>query len=98
MNPYTLPHPLKIQKGISSARSDNTKSLKGIVLEWISPPGIPINPPLSENVKTNRGYRHPLTGTLLCPVGVDWNDAESVFHLLDMLFTPLIPPFSVRKA
>jgi hypothetical protein len=28
---------------------------------------------------------------------VDWNDAESVFLLLDMLFTPLIPPFSVRE-
>jgi hypothetical protein len=28
-NLYTLPHPSKIQKGISSARSDDTKSLKG---------------------------------------------------------------------
>ncbi|KAF8240776.1 hypothetical protein L208DRAFT_1168893, partial [Tricholoma matsutake] len=34
-----------IQKGISSARSDDTKSLKGVVLEWISPPGIPIHSP-----------------------------------------------------
>ncbi|KAF8239325.1 hypothetical protein L208DRAFT_1238246 [Tricholoma matsutake] len=65
-----------IQRGISSARSDDTKSLKGIVLEWMSPPGIPLNPPLSRNVKTNRGYHHPVTGTLLCPAGLDWNDAD----------------------
>ena len=98
MNPYTFPHPLKIQKGISSARSDDTKSLKGVVLEWISPPGIPLNPPLSRNVKTNRGYHHPVTGALLCPAGLDWNDAESAFLLFHMLFTPLIPLFfSIRE-
>ncbi|KAF8222061.1 hypothetical protein L208DRAFT_1324455, partial [Tricholoma matsutake] len=65
-----------IQKGISSARSDDTKSLKGVVLEWISPPSIPVRPPLSRNVKTNRGYHHPTTGALLCPAGLDWNDAD----------------------
>ena len=82
---------------MSSARSDDTKSLKGVVLEWISPPGIPVNPPLSRNVKANRGYHHPITGALLCPAGVDWNDAELVFLLLDMLFMLLIPPFSVHE-
>ncbi|KAF8226158.1 hypothetical protein L208DRAFT_1303342, partial [Tricholoma matsutake] len=71
-----------IQKGISSARSDNTKSLKGVVLEWISPPSIPVHPPLSRNVKTNRGYHHPTTSALLCPAGLDWNNAESVCEKL----------------
>ncbi|KAF8227769.1 hypothetical protein L208DRAFT_1294966, partial [Tricholoma matsutake] len=61
---------------ISSARSDDTKSLKGVVLEWISPPSIPVHPPLSWNVKTNRGYHHPTTGALLCPAGLDWNDVD----------------------
>ena len=97
MNPYGFPHPLKIQKGISSAQLDDTKSLKGIVLEWISPPGVPLNPPLSRNVKTNRGYHHPVTGALLCPDGLDWNDAESVPLPLHRLFTALIPPFSLRE-
>ena len=27
----------KIQKGVSSARSDDTKSLKGAILDWIMP-------------------------------------------------------------
>ena len=67
---------MKIQKGISSARSDDTKSLKGIVLDWITPRDKALSPPLSQNVKTNRGYHHPVTGALLCPAGLDWNDAE----------------------
>ena len=73
---YVIPYPLKIQKGISSARSDNTKSLKGAVLEWISPHNIPTHSPLSWNIKANRGFHHPLTSALLCPAGLDWNDAE----------------------
>ncbi|KAF8221194.1 hypothetical protein L208DRAFT_1329645, partial [Tricholoma matsutake] len=64
-----------IQKGISSARLDDNKCLKGVVLEWISPPSIPVHPPLSQNVKTNRGYHYP-TGALLCPAGPDWNNAD----------------------
>jgi hypothetical protein len=96
-NLYIFSHPSKIQKGISSARSDDTKSLKEVVLEWISPPNIPVQPPLSRNVKTNRGYHHPATGALLCPASLDWNDTESVFLLLRMLLMPLIPTFRVRE-
>ncbi len=66
----------QIQKGVSSARSDDTKSLKGVVLEWIAPRDKPLNPPLSRSVKTNRGFNHPVTGALLCPAGLDWNDPE----------------------
>ncbi|KAH6879639.1 hypothetical protein BKA70DRAFT_1378314 [Coprinopsis sp. MPI-PUGE-AT-0042] len=28
------------------------------------------------NVKTDRGFYHPRTGELLCPVGYDWNNPE----------------------
>ncbi|KAI0055466.1 hypothetical protein BV25DRAFT_1873121 [Artomyces pyxidatus] len=65
-----------IQKGISGARSDDTKSIKGPVLEWITPLGQHLSPPLSRNVKMDRGYHHERTGQLLCPAGLDWNDAE----------------------
>jgi hypothetical protein len=73
---YFLLFLLQVQKGVSSARSDDTKSLKGAVLDWISPRDIPLNPPLSRNVKTNRGFHHNATGALLCPAGVDWDDPE----------------------
>jgi hypothetical protein len=80
----------KIQRGVSSARSDDTKSLKGAVLDWIFPRDgdmrnvLPMDPPpqpLSRNVKTNRGFHHPITGALLCPAGLDYNDAERVSWL-----------------
>ena len=77
----------KIQKGVSSARSDDTKNLKGVVLDWIFPRDgdtrnfLPIDPPpqpLGQNIKTTQGFNHPLTGALLCPAGLDYKDEERV--------------------
>ncbi|KAH7913392.1 hypothetical protein BJ138DRAFT_1002389 [Hygrophoropsis aurantiaca] len=65
-----------IQKGAASARSDDTKSLKSAVLDWITPRGQPLNPPLARNVKADRGYHHECTGVLLCPADLDWADNE----------------------
>jgi hypothetical protein len=71
-------YPIQIQKGASSARSDDTKTLKGAVLDWITPKGQVLAPPLSRNLKVNRGFHHEMTGRLLCPAGVDWGDEEYV--------------------
>lgn len=71
----------KIQKGMSSARSDDTKSLKGPVLDWIVPRGQSLQPPLARNIKTDRGFYHEHTGRLLCPAGMDWSDSEYTVHL-----------------
>ena len=68
----------KIQKGVSTARSDDTKSLKGPILDWITPQGQSLNPPLARNVKMDRGFHHERTGALLCPVGMDWSNNEFV--------------------
>ena len=67
---------LQIQQGISSARLDDTKSMKGAVLDWIVPCHVPLNPPIAHNVKTNCGYQHFVTGGLLCPAGLNWHDPE----------------------
>ena len=64
------------QKGVSGARSDDTKSLKGVVVDWIAPRDGVLQPSISRNVKTNRGFHHPVTGSLLCPAGLDWNDSR----------------------
>jgi Family of unknown function (DUF6698) len=68
----------QIQKGAAQARSDDTKSLKSAVLDWITPRGQPLNPPLSRNVKVDRGFQHECTGSLLCPAGLDWSCPEYV--------------------
>jgi hypothetical protein len=64
----------KIQKGASTARADDTKGLKGVIVDWITPRGRNLEPPLMRNVKTDRGFYHDRTRELLCPVGLDWND------------------------
>ncbi|KAH6872022.1 hypothetical protein BKA70DRAFT_1130313 [Coprinopsis sp. MPI-PUGE-AT-0042] len=66
-----------IQKGSAGARADDTKGLKGVILDWITPRGQSLQPPLMRNVKTDRGFYHPRTGELLCPIGHDWNDPET---------------------
>jgi hypothetical protein len=67
------------------------KSLKGVVLDWITPRDTGhLNPPLSRNVKTNRGFHHPVTGRLLCPTGLDWNDSEHVPQLFLLFFEVLM--------
>lgn len=67
---------LQLQRGASGARSDDTKSLKSAIIDWLSPPGEPLRPPIARNIKTDRGFNHEVTGALLCPVGVDWSDLE----------------------
>jgi hypothetical protein len=74
-----LLHSAQIKKGASSARSDDTKSLKGAVLDWITPRGQPLNPPLARNVKIDRGFHHERTGALLCLAGMDWCHNEFVY-------------------
>ncbi|KAH6911914.1 hypothetical protein BKA70DRAFT_1422633 [Coprinopsis sp. MPI-PUGE-AT-0042] len=65
-----------ISKGASSARSDDTKSLKSVIIDWITPLNGALVPPLQRNIKTDRGFHHPRTGELLCPVDLDWNDVQ----------------------
>ncbi|TEB39957.1 hypothetical protein FA13DRAFT_1618760 [Coprinellus micaceus] len=65
-----------IMKGISTARSDDTKSLKSAVVDWITPPKEILYPPIQRNVKADRGFHHSRTGELLCPVNLDWNDEK----------------------
>jgi hypothetical protein len=50
--------------------------LKGTILDWITPRGQVLNPPLSRNVKIDRGFHHDRTGALLCPAGLDWSNNE----------------------
>ncbi|TEB38586.1 hypothetical protein FA13DRAFT_1619883, partial [Coprinellus micaceus] len=63
-----------ITKGASSGRSDDTKSLKSVIVDWITPANGILSPPIQRNVKTDRGFFHPTTGELLCPVDLDWSD------------------------
>lgn len=60
----------KLSKGASGARDDDTKSLKGAILDWITLKGH------AHNLKVDHGYNHEHTGALLCPAGLDWSNPE----------------------
>jgi hypothetical protein len=66
----------QIQKGASSARADDTKTLKSAILNWITPRGELLIPLLDRKVKSGRGFHHDRTGALLCPAGLDWSNHE----------------------
>ncbi|TEB31011.1 hypothetical protein FA13DRAFT_1754862 [Coprinellus micaceus] len=66
-----------LNKGSSSARSNDTRALKSAIIDWITPPGGALTPPLSRNVKTDRGFFHYTTGELLCPATLDWSDEDT---------------------
>ncbi|KAG2069415.1 hypothetical protein BDR04DRAFT_1021556, partial [Suillus decipiens] len=66
-----------IGKGAAGARGNNTKMLKSAVLNWIAPKGEAIQPPLHRNSKIDHRFNHELSGSLLFPVGLDWNDPHS---------------------
>ncbi|KAG2086100.1 hypothetical protein BD769DRAFT_1681354 [Suillus cothurnatus] len=60
---------------------DDTKTLKSAVLEWLVPRGQVVIPPLSRNIKSDRGFNHEVTGALLCPAGLDWSDTATKLSL-----------------
>ncbi|OBZ70229.1 hypothetical protein A0H81_10053 [Grifola frondosa] len=66
----------QIQKGANGARSDDTKGIKGTVIDWITPKGQALSPPIARNSKTGRGFHHERTGALLCPAGLDWSNND----------------------
>ena len=68
----------QLQKGISGARSDDTKGLKGAILDWIVLHGQSLHPVIAHNVKVDRGFNHERMGALLCPADMDWTNPEFV--------------------
>lgn len=79
----------QLQKGVSGARSDDTKSLKAPIVDWITPRDGHLNPPIGRNIKSERGYNHPRTGALLCPAGLCWEDLERVTIPADSSLTDM---------
>ncbi|KAG1731791.1 hypothetical protein EDD22DRAFT_982563 [Suillus occidentalis] len=46
---------------IGEMLGDDTKTLKSAVLEWLVPRGQVVIPPLSRNIKSDRGFNHEIT-------------------------------------
>ncbi|KAL4061687.1 hypothetical protein V8B97DRAFT_2027224 [Scleroderma yunnanense] len=55
-------------KGTNSTKADDTKGMKGLIIDWITPKGQSLIPHIHHNVKSGHGFNHICTGALLCPV------------------------------
>jgi hypothetical protein len=64
---------LQVQKGMNGSRADDTKGMKAAIIDWITPKGQTLIPPLNRKIKSDRGFHHERTGALLCPAGMDWS-------------------------
>ncbi|KIK14479.1 hypothetical protein PISMIDRAFT_116980, partial [Pisolithus microcarpus 441] len=72
-----------IHKGTSRARSDDMKSMKAAIIDWITPKGQVLIPHIPRNVKMGQGFHHEHTSALLCPAGYEWANSEYIlFGLL----------------
>lgn len=87
---FSSHHGIQLQKGIACARSDDTRGLKGSILDWIVPQGEVLSPPLFRNVKHDRGFHHERTGFLLCPAEYDWSQEKFVCLPLYWFYSDLV--------
>ncbi|KAI6019353.1 hypothetical protein BKA83DRAFT_10736 [Pisolithus microcarpus] len=72
-----------IQKGINGARVDDTKGMKGAIIDWITPKGQSLSLHIPHNMKSGRGFNHECTGALLCPAGLDWTNIQTQMKLMN---------------
>jgi hypothetical protein len=65
------------------ARSDDTASLKVVIVDWVREIFGGTTQRLASKHKTGRGLDHDECGKLLCPVELDWSDLRcSQSHVL----------------
>ncbi|KAG9021300.1 hypothetical protein FS837_007370 [Tulasnella sp. UAMH 9824] len=85
-----------IDKGASTARSDDVSSLKKAIVDFLPM----CHPPIHRTSKLRRGFHHPFLGSLLCPSSLDWSNDQIRRELREEI-TPVkhteYPPFMYRN-
>ncbi|THU80934.1 hypothetical protein K435DRAFT_873876 [Dendrothele bispora CBS 962.96] len=67
-----------LEHGANGARNDDVNNAKGEVTDWLNERVVYPRPPLlARKSRTGRGFNHPTTGRLLCPIDLDWDDAQT---------------------
>ena len=72
---------LQVQKGVASAQSDDTKGLKGGILDRTILNRQSLHPPIAHNIKIDHGFNCKPIGALLCATDMGWSD-WSEWHTL----------------
>ncbi|KAG6906352.1 hypothetical protein DXG01_014356 [Tephrocybe rancida] len=69
--------PSHIYKGVLDARLDDKRALRDSLFSWLSDTFGQDASDLQGLEKNNLGFNHNLTGSLLCPVDLAWNDSQT---------------------
>ncbi|THV00286.1 hypothetical protein K435DRAFT_461970 [Dendrothele bispora CBS 962.96] len=67
----------ELDLGANGARVNDVNNIRGKVAEWLNCRRVPPRPPLKGNTRVGRGFRNPATGRLLCPIDLDWDNAQT---------------------
>ncbi|CDO76978.1 hypothetical protein BN946_scf184298.g5 [Trametes cinnabarina] len=62
--------------GCNAARADDTRTIKIAIVEWLSKALQDAQIALHPSNKAQRGFGNPVTGRLLCPIILDYQDHE----------------------
>jgi hypothetical protein len=65
----------QLQKGANDARSDDVRRAKEEIANWINQTLSPTTP-LSVKQRDDCGFQNDITGRLLCPIELSWDDIE----------------------
>ncbi|KAG6902240.1 hypothetical protein DXG01_000781, partial [Tephrocybe rancida] len=65
-----------IDKGILAARLDDKRAIQDKIFSWLAATFGDIALELEGLDKKDLGFNHPLTGSLLCPVNLEWDDQQ----------------------
>ena len=74
----------QLNSAANSARQEDAGSLKYAAIDYLppNPQSDRINPPIMKSVKCVRGFSHPTTARLLCPMKrVDEFDRDSAYTI-----------------
>ena len=76
----------QLQKGANDACSDDVRRIKEEIANWINQTHSPMTP-LSLKQRDGRGLQSDVTGRLLCPIELPWDDNEYIISSLSYPLT-----------
>ncbi len=85
--PLLLSNSPQLQKGANDAHSDDVRRAKEEIANWINQTLSP-TAPLSVKQRDDHGLQNDITGRLLCPIELSWDDIEyTIPSVHSQLFT-----------
>ncbi|THV03612.1 hypothetical protein K435DRAFT_851739 [Dendrothele bispora CBS 962.96] len=66
----------QLDSGANQGRNDDVSRAKLSIAEWLNARPNPPSPPLQGSQRIGRGFTSDVTGRLLCPIQLDWDNSH----------------------